>query len=84
MPKKLKGGATVPRKSALWVQEYYHTAVGFCSRAMGVSAGEFVEAALDAYIAGQAGLEPLKPALDSMREALRKVGRISREIEGDG
>ena len=81
MPKKLKGGATVPRKSALWVQEYYHTAAGFCARATGVSVGQFVEAALDAYIARQAELEPLKPALDSMRDALREVGRISRDLE---
>jgi len=81
MPKKLKGGATVPRKSALWVQEYYHTAAGFCARATRVSVGEFVEAALDAYIASQSELEPLKPALTSMRDALREVGRVSRDIE---
>ncbi len=81
MPKTLKGGATTHRKSALWVQEYYHTAAGFCARALGLSVGEFVERALDVYIADQSELEPLKPALDSMREALREVGRISRGIE---
>jgi len=80
MPKKLKDG-TVPRKSALWVQEYFHTAAGFCARATGVSVGEFVEAALDAYIADQSELEVMKPALDGMRSALQEVGRVTRDLE---
>lgn len=83
MPSKLKGGAVSPRKSALWVQEYYHASARYCARAMKVSVGEFVEAAIDSYISQLSELEPLKPVLDSMRDVLKEVGRISKNIEGD-
>ncbi len=81
MPKKLENGTT-PRKRAVWVQDYFHTAVGFCAGSLGVSAGEFVEAALDAYIANQSELEPLRAVLDTMRDAMTDVGRVSQRIEG--
>lgn len=67
-------------RKALWVHEYYHTAVGFCSRAIGKSMGEFVEVALDEYITKQAELKPLKPALDKIREALREMGSVSESL----
>lgn len=83
MPKTLKGGATIPRKSALWVQEYYHSTAGFCARALGLSVGEFIEQAIDHFIDTHKELAPLKPALKSMKEALTEAGKISRRMENE-
>lgn len=49
--KNLTGGATKPRRSAFWVNERYHAVVGLCARVLKITAGEFVERAVDRFVA---------------------------------
>lgn len=50
MSKKLGGGATSPRRKAVWVSEFHHRAVNVCASIEGVTSGEFLERILGRYI----------------------------------
>lgn len=77
MSKKLQHGATVPRRSALWVQERHHQIVKLCSARLGyTNLYQFVEEAVEAYARDR--------GLDSGLEALRLFDDDSEQLEGAG
>jgi hypothetical protein len=77
MSKTLQHGATVPRRSALWVQERHHQIVKLCSARLGyTNLYQFVEEAIEAYTRDL--------GLDSSLEALKLFDDDSEQSEGDG